>query len=83
MLLISQENENLEIFEFQGEFENIELFDGIFDKEKLQMKFKGFSLQGKVIKKEFTILEKVENDFKQKGTLQEVILFNQPPRYNF
>lgn len=83
MIAFSHISEDLEIFEFQGEFENMDLFDGQFDKEKLQMRFKGFTLQGKKVKKDFTIVEKVESSFIRRKVVQEVILFNQPPKFNF
>jgi len=74
--------ENIEIFEFQGTFENIELFDGIFDSEQLLLRFPGFVLQGKRIAKELTIFEKIENTVYEVGRFSEVVLFDSPPRYN-
>ena len=82
MITISQRPETTDIFEFQGEFEHLELFDGVYDEEKLQLKFKGFTLQGRRAKKEFTVIEKDNGEFYQRSILQEVILFDQPLKFN-
>lgn len=74
-----------QIFEFQGHFENIELFNGSFDEASLQMMFDGFFLQGKRIKKPFTVIERrresTETQLVTVCQSQEVILFDTPPRY--
>lgn len=75
----------LQLFEFQGEFENVELFDGVFDENTLQMRFKGFFLQGKAVKKQMTVIEKSRGgdgtELNTLGFVDEVILFDAPPRY--
>lgn len=81
MLIVSDElNEDCPtILEFQGEFENFDLFDGKFNSESLVMDFKHFSLQGRLTNKEFTILETTEDGIKQLGVRKETIVFDQPP----
>lgn len=83
MINILQKPEAVDIFEFQGEFDHLELFNGVYDNEKLQMVFKGFTLQGKKVKKEYTVIEKDDNTFYQRIILQEIIVFDQPPKFNF
>lgn len=82
MILIEKESEDLLVFEFQGDFENIELYNGVFNKVLMQMKFTGFFLQGKIIQKDFTVFEIIEEKVKMIGQVKEVILFDKPPRYN-
>lgn len=73
---------DLYVLEFQGEFENVELFDGEFDQESLIIYFKGFYLQGELVEKELTIIDKEDkNNIKNIGTVQKVVLFKSPPRY--
>lgn len=72
----------VDIFEFQGEFENIDLFDAEFDAKTLQMRFKSFFLQGRKIHRELTICEKDDGKFSTLGHVSEVILFDSPPRYD-
>lgn len=83
MVKVLESPEKTEIFEFQGEFEHLELFDGVFDEESLRMKFKGFVLQGRREKKEFTVFEKNGTDFNQIAIIQEIVLFDKPPKFNF
>ena len=64
MIEVLEKPENTAIFEFQGEFEHLELFDGSFNEETLEMRFKSFTLKGKRVKKEFTVVEKDGCDFK-------------------
>lgn len=82
MKLIKQEEGELEVYEFQGEFENVELFDGQFDCASLKMEFNGFSLQGRKVGKELTIFEKVGQEVLLVGKVREVVLFDLPPRYD-
>lgn len=77
----SDADDKLQIYEFQGNFENIQLFDGEFDSLRLIMKFPNFYLQGKKIEKKFTIYEKIRNEIVEVGKFSEVILFDLPPRY--
>lgn len=79
---IRQKEEKLEVYEFQGEFENIDLFNGQLDRESLKMYFSGFSLQGKRVHKELTIFEQVNQEIVQVGKVDEVVLFDLPPRYD-
>lgn len=72
-----------EIFEFQGQFENIEQFDGSFDPKTMRMTFKDFYLEGRKVKKEFTIIQndKESKILKYCGSVKEVILFDKPAKY--
>lgn len=80
--IYSKENQGLQLLEFQGEFENFDLFDGELDQSTLQMKFKNFYLQGEKISKSFTLYEKEENgDISEVRKITEVILFKTPQRF--
>jgi len=70
------------LFEFQGEFENMEQFNGVFNPDTLQMVFEGYFLQGKKVKKSMTILKR-EPGMKVSHELivQELVLFDEPPKY--
>lgn len=82
MKVVKQSEEELKVYEFQGEFENIELFNGQFDHVSLQMRFNGFSLQGRKVRRELTIFEKVGQEIRLVGKVSEVVLFDLPPRYD-
>lgn len=83
-MLNSPAGKALVLFEFQGVFESVHLFDGVFDSTTLQMKFKGYYLQGKRIKKEYTAIRRTEEgELENIGLISEVILFDQYPRYTF
>lgn len=81
MIFIQKSNEDIAIFEFQGVFENLDMFNGTFDPKSLVMTFKDFVLQGKIIKKDFTIFEKIGDEVKQVKQIEEVVFFGQPPRF--
>lgn len=76
-------SESPQIFEFQGSFENIDLFNGIFDPNTLRMTFDCFYLEGRRIEKKLTIFsnETETSNLKHLGYANEVILFDKPPRY--
>lgn len=73
------------LLEFQGEFENLDLFDGVLDRTSLQMRFNGFYLQGKIVRKQMTLMRKEDGEdgalIQEAGVVEEVILFSSPPRY--
>ncbi|KAI5169416.1 hypothetical protein PAEPH01_0691 [Pancytospora epiphaga] len=73
------------IFEFQGEFENVELFNGVFDPATLIMRFDEFYLQGKKVHRKMTLVKKdrtVEGGaLRVIDHLYDIILFDTPPRY--
>lgn len=73
------------IFEFQGEFEHVELFNGVFDAGTLRMYFDGFYLQGRVVPKKMTLVEKERSAegavLHVAAHVHEVVLFDSPPRY--
>lgn len=77
-MIIKKDNR---IMEFQGKFENFDLFDGSFNPETLVMEFKDYTLQGRIIKKEFTIFASTEDQIKEVGKINEVLLFDKPPRF--
>lgn len=69
------------IMEFQGKFENFDLFDGSFDPKTLVMEFKDYTLQGRIVKKDFTVFSSTEDEIKEIGKVDEVVLFDKPPRF--
>lgn len=74
--------QNVKLFEFQGSFEALHLFDGVFDEQTLQMKFKGFFLQGRLVDKKFTILQKGDDgQVESIGKTEQVVLFDGYPQY--
>ena len=88
MIIRVENSENIEkplFFEFQGEFENIDCFNGEFDTKTLRMMFPGFYLEGKIISKKLEIYEteKINNEYKIKhiSSIEEVILFDKAPKY--
>lgn len=81
MIYIQESKENLQILEFQGTFENLDLFDGKLDTSSLLMNFKDFTLQGRLIKRDYTLIEIVEEEIKVLARTDDVILFDQPPRF--
>lgn len=75
-------NQNdLILFEFMGEFENDDMFNGVYNKDTLQLVFSNFYLQGKKAQKQFIILEKIDNKIIILKQIKEVILFNTEPRF--
>ena len=79
--VIHNHQNNLILFEFMGEFENDDMFNGIYNKDTLQLVFSNFYLQGKKIQKQFIILEKIDNKIIVLQQVKEVILFNTEPRF--
>lgn len=73
------------LFRFQGEFENIELFDGYFDEATLRMHFNGFFLQGAVEDANFTVVEKAATkgglSLKSLQVQDKMVVFREGPRY--
>lgn len=81
MIFIREAEEDVTVLEFQGSFENLDLFDGQFDRDTLVMTFKDFTLQGKLVKKDFTVFEKVGDELRKLKEVCEVVYFGQPPRF--
>lgn len=81
MILVQSFEEDVRVLEFQGCFENFDMFNGQFDPGSLVMAFKDFTLQGKVVKKDYTVFEKVGREIREIKKVTEVVLFNQPPRF--
>lgn len=81
MIFIKNSEEEIRVLEFQGGFENIELFEGHFDPTTLIMNFKDFTMQGKIVKKNFTVFEKTGNEFKKIKEVENVVFFGEPPRF--
>lgn len=83
-ILDSEEND-VDLLELQGDVENMDLFDGILNKNPVQLEFKTFILPGRKISKEFGIMEKSICDGKPAlriiKRIRTVYLFDKPPRY--
>ncbi|KAL6121226.1 hypothetical protein NUSPORA_01888 [Nucleospora cyclopteri] len=80
-IYFSQDCKNMKILEFSGEFENEQLFNGIFDEPSLKITFDNFYLQGRIIEKEFTVIRKEGKECKIISYIKEVVIFDEPPRF--
>ena len=65
------------LFEFYGEFNDINLFDGEFDEKSLKLHFNHFYLQGVLEENGYTL---VENKKQLKNDIQ-LVLFKDDQRY--
>lgn len=85
MDILDEEESDVELLELQGEVENMEAFDGRFDKELIQLEFGTFILSGRRVEKEFCILEQNIKDDKRYlriiKKVKNVYLFDKPPKY--
>jgi hypothetical protein len=79
------EEEDVDVLELQGEVENMDLFDGRFNRELVQLEFENFVLVGRKVQKEFCVVEKVIVGGRPRLTVikktKHVFLFDKPPRY--
>lgn len=77
--------ERAEIIELQGEVENIELISCELDREKVELHFDAFFLQGSLKEEKYTLIERVDTEhgpvFRKVLVNSHVYLFNKPPRY--
>ncbi|KAM0672654.1 hypothetical protein CWI42_100310 [Ordospora colligata] len=85
MQILTDEESDIEVLELQGDVENMDAFDGHFNKDLVQLEFPTFILQGRKIHKELSILQRdVVNSIpciKLVRKLKTVYLFDKPPRY--
>jgi len=81
MIFVQKSNEDLLVLEFQGSFENLDLFDAHFNSSTLTMSFTDFTLQGRATSAQYSVFERVGDEIKQIHTAAKVILFDQPPRF--
>lgn len=76
---------SLDIIVLQGEVEGIKLIDCELDKEKVELHFENFFLQGQVKKEVYTVVEREETgngySFKRYPVVNQVYFFNRPPKY--
>jgi uncharacterized lipoprotein len=81
MIKIYKNNKSVEIYELQGEAENIEDFNGVFDKEKIFLDFSTYILKGKLVDKKVSVL--VKDDDGTMTIIEDVkyYTFDKPPRY--
>ena len=81
MILVGEKEETVEIYEFQGEFEGMEEFNGCFDEKTKRMEFEHFYLQGKYIEKDLTICEVFGTEINIISHIEKVCLFDKPSRF--
>jgi hypothetical protein len=83
--ITTDEDEDIDLLELQGEIEGIELFDGRFNRELVQLEFENFILAGRKVEREFCIVEKrmVEGKLELRiiKKVRHVFLFDRPPKY--
>lgn len=85
MNIVDAEESDVELIELQGDVENMDAFDGKFNKELVQLEFGTCVLHGRKVYKEFSVLEAVVCN--EKPCLKVikrigcVYLFDKPPRY--
>ncbi|KAK1350346.1 hypothetical protein LUQ84_000584 [Hamiltosporidium tvaerminnensis] len=82
----TSQNEILEIFELQGEVENIELINCHFNRDKIQLVFDNFTLNGYLdSSKCFTVVKRTKSEtgveHKSVGVCRNVYVFSQPPKF--
>jgi len=77
--------ERAEIIELQGELENIELMRCELDREKIELHFDAFFLQGSLKEEKYTLIERIDTEdgpvFRKVLVRNHVYFFNRPPRY--
>ncbi|KAH9410820.1 hypothetical protein HK407_10g15860 [Ordospora pajunii] len=85
MEIVTEEESDIEVLELQGDVENMDTFDGCFNKDLVQLEFPTFILQGRKVHKELSILQRdIVNStpcIKLVRKLKTVYLFDKPPRY--
>lgn len=79
--MLSIQYDSTYLFEFYGEFENVSLYDGVFDPTTLRLAFSKFYLQGELNSKKYTLLEKKDNCVRVVTKLKDIILFKQDMRF--
>jgi hypothetical protein len=81
----SSGDEEFEIIELQGELENIELINCELDRERIELHFDTFFLQGILKEEKYTLIEKIDTEqgavLRKVHVADTVYFFNKPPRY--
>lgn len=76
---------DLDIIILQGEVENIELINCELDKERVELHFESFFLNGQIKRETYTVIEREETSkgyvFKKLPVVSSVYVFDKPPRY--
>lgn len=75
------EQSSVQIYEFQGVFEEIGGFNGVYDPSQCKMQFQGFELDGRAKNEQYTVLERLPEGLRVVGRVNEVVLFDKYPRY--
>ena len=82
-----EEGDDMDIIELQGDLENIELIDCKLDRDKVELHFENFFLQGCIKDETYTLLERTYTGgryvFRKFPAKRKVFFFNKPPRYKF
>lgn len=83
---IDSDIREIEIFEFQGEFENIEKIDMRFDENGNKLYMNQYILDYEKQPADYVVLEKIEdeeNKYVVVGICKDLKYFGFPPKYKF